>query len=714
MTLLSSSCSRSENLLNGIDRLVDQILAAKSDSFSDRITAEIDKYLGIKKAEELAPGTELSPEETAPVVTMNSTASNSSEMKALSSAKSVEPAHSFSATPVSHGNFKSANQAQVKINDKKGTDQNFKKQQNDNAPKPQRSSLGQNKGVIEPSQPSQMLPPELSGNTKQNQNKKDSLVSQAADSSACKIKGTTEGGAGSLKLGKENEASKLKRDAEKGLLLKTVKNMNSPNPGHMDSKQDNVAHAEGVRTEAHGNKVQPSCEMRTKNELPAKTEKVTRMLGNKSTVENASSRVNLEESEKESDSISGQKCSLPSETAGACETKLCGKMQEMKDVKSGNAVDTVDDIDAHSNGTACQKKYKCAEDGKEQLSSSISVVAVETKNEAEDDGNRGLTVDSVADTTNQSLDTERTVENREKRETEDMAGNAKKLSNVNKELTDDMSEEMDVSKGNEVQIDEDVEKSRVLKAGSDENLGKNRLAGGDVTDSTTKERLDSRKEADELHNINSGNCSKAKVLPHEDALNTDEKCEIKETDSDTVSSEISLKGMCELDNSTNNTDVSSLDSQLGVGQRRVKRRKRLISEDEEKQGSKSAKVEESDGNQMIEDSKLPMSIEDLKSKKGRGRPRKSGSVKSESQHSSDNELPGDEYSGTGLNRTEPGRGKYKTQEEPVESCSLKRQRSAGSESNTSDTYAEDRDIETNRRTRRQIKPKRCYSPSDGK
>ena len=197
--------------------------------------------------------------------------------------------------------------------------------------------MGQSKGAIEPSQSPQMLPPESSGNTKHNQNKKDSLVSQGADNGACKAKGAMEGNVGNLKLGKENEVTKLKKDTERGP-PKIVKNTNSPNPVHVTSKQDSVAHTENIKTEPQGNKVQPNSETRTKNEIPAKTEKVASMSGSKSTMENAGSRTNVEESEKENDSISRQKCDLPNEKADACETTFCSKTCDMKDVKTSNVV----------------------------------------------------------------------------------------------------------------------------------------------------------------------------------------------------------------------------------------------------------------------------------------------------------------------------------------------------------------------------------------
>ena len=100
--------------------------------------------------------------------------------------------------------------------------------------------------------------------------------------------------------------------------------------------------------------------------------------------------------------------------------------------------------------------------------------------------------------------------------------------------------------------------------------------------------------------------------------------------------------------------------------------------------------------------------EEAKPKRGRGRPKTANTTKSDSLTSSDSELPHDDQETSQRRRS---RSKRADDFDIVRG--IDRQRSVGSESNASDTCVEGKDVET-RRTRRQIRPKRCYSPSDSK
>ena len=100
--------------------------------------------------------------------------------------------------------------------------------------------------------------------------------------------------------------------------------------------------------------------------------------------------------------------------------------------------------------------------------------------------------------------------------------------------------------------------------------------------------------------------------------------------------------------------------------------------------------------------------EEVKPKRGRGRPKATNSTKSDSLPSSDSELTHDDQE-----TSQRGRSRSRRADDFDIIRGIDRQRSVGSESNASDTCVEGKDLET-RRTRRQIRPKRCYSPSDNK
>eukprot|EP00112_Aurelia_sp_Birch-Aquarium-sp1_P009030 Seg2012.7 transcript_id=Seg2012.7/GoldUCD/mRNA.D3Y31 product="hypothetical protein" protein_id=Seg2012.7/GoldUCD/D3Y31 len=102
--------------------------------------------------------------------------------------------------------------------------------------------------------------------------------------------------------------------------------------------------------------------------------------------------------------------------------------------------------------------------------------------------------------------------------------------------------------------------------------------------------------------------------------------------------------------------------------------------------------------------------EEAKPKRGRGRPKGTNSTKSDSLPASDSEMPHDDQETSLRDRS---RSRSRRADDFDNIRGIDRQRSIGSESNASDTCVEGKDADT-RRTRRQIKPKRCYSPSDSK
>ena len=665
-----------------------------------------------------------------PIATTDTSSSYLSEMnpsKTLPTTTAlVEPSCTPSASHVPQVTFKPSSQIQaqtvIKMNEKKGPDQGVKKQQHDNAPKCQRGSVVQTKGNAEPIQPE----PVTKVQSVCNQSKRESITVQGNDTNVVKSKGAVENSVGNQKLGKESEGNRLKKDSEKSA-LRTEKIASSLGSVHEDTRVENAGHVENRKAEIHGGKAQASSEKESNIELESKSdlqssnriEKIARMPGGKHTTENVSGNAKVEDSDKEKDCMSEQKCDLANNKTDEVATKSSGKDFDTKDKKASNPVSTVD-IGAHGNGTGSQKRDKnaeiVAEKGQPLLITGGGCVKNDMK--VKEVTVKELQKDPMTETI-LSVDAKGVFENKQRKEAEKGAnncekvvgtfervvGNAGALPNIDKEPL--QNESMDKVERGKDEAGKEDEKSRASEAASGETHGKNEKEGGNVTDDAVQQVFTTKQEIDDFHGRNSADSSKSEVLSPEVLYNANDNCETKVKDNNRADEEP--------EKSINTAELSSsLESQLGVGQRRVKRRKRLISEDEEKQNLKSAKVDDYQSHQPVEDSKLPLSFEDFKPKKGRGRPRKTGTAKSESQHSSDNELQVAESSGHGLNRAEQGRGKCRNQEEPIENRGLKRQRSVGSESNASDTCAEDRDMETGRRTRRQIKPKRCYSPSDGK
>ena len=709
---------RSENLLNGIDRLIEQILATKSDSLSERIASEIDKHLGIDHVEELAPGTEPSVDKAIPVATTSSTISTSSEVKstkALPPVKSVEASQSHSASPAPQGSALPASQmlpqATAKATVKVENEQNSKKHVNENPAKTQRSSLILNKGHVGTSQSPQVLTLEPSGSGRvqglHNQNKKDIPVVQGGSSDISKPKANMDNNAKSQKLGKDLEGNKLKRDTEKSL-AKNEKSTISTGTVNASSRTEELSHSEDRKTESDGNNAQPCSEMQPSSQTKAKneqlslpkTEKITRVPVNKNSSVVKSSTANLEECKKEKDCISGNKCDLASDVTNTSGTKQCdNKPCGMKNIEGSSVIGTAA-VDSYCSGDTNQLKDEKFEDVGEKYHTPSNTI------KSKQDGKLGAGEDLKVKPDVKFHDVV-TVDNIQENKIKEVARDIE--SSIDVDLASIKTESVNTPKGND---SENGKESKVEKAVSDETSERKEMKDSKTIDDTCKDLYVSKVPVDDLYCRNSENTSQPKGLSLELTHSTDDdgRGELEDIEGD--SNEGSLKNIQELETFVNSTDdASGIDSQLGLRQRRVKKRRRLISEDGEKQKMKASKVDE---NESTHDSKLETGIEEYKPKKARGRPRKSGGVKADSRHSSDNEIPPEESSAGGLSRTELGKTKYRSQEEPIETRGVKRQRSVGSESNASDTCVEDRDIESHRRTRRQIKPKRCYSPSDGK
>ena len=715
-------------MLNGIDRLIEQILATKSDSFSERIASEIDKHLGIEHVEELAPGTEPSADEAMPVTTSSSTISNSTEVKStkvLSPAQSVEASQSHSASPTSQGSALPVGQMlpqpTTKATVKVENEQNSKKLVNDNPAKTPKSSLTLNKGHVGPSQSSQVLSVEPSGSSKtqnlHNQNKKDSLVVQGGNGDISKPKANMKNTIGNQKLGKDLEVSKLQRDPEKGL-AKSEKGTVRTSTVNVSSRTDALSHSEDRKAESISNNVQLCSEMQPSNQARAKNEQLslskaeeaTRVPADKNSSEVKSSTANLEEcKKKENDCISGDKCDLAcdvTDTSGTkkCDNKPCG----MKGMEESSVMGTAA-VGSHCSGSTNQLKDEKFEDvsEKDPAPSNASFAIAESKQDGKLDAGEDPKVKPGV----KLHDVHVTVDNRQEKEIRKVAHDAE--SSFDSDLAPDKTEErVKTQIGNGSGNEKESSRSKVEEAVSDETSEGKEINDGKTIDGTCRNPFVSKVPIDDFRSRNSQNISESKGLSPELTHSTYDDCKGELEDIDSASNEGSLKNLQELETFMNSTDdASGFDSQLGLGQRRVKKRRRLISEDEEKQKMKDSKVDESES---THDSKLETGIEDCKPKKARGRPRKSGGVRTDSRHSSDNEIPPEESPAGALNRNESVKAKYRSHEEPIETRGVKRQRSVGSESNTSDTCVEDRDMESHRRTRRQIKPKRCYSPSDGK
>ena len=707
MSILPFS-SRSEVLLNGIDRLVDQILATKTDSFSERIVPQIDKYLGIERKDVAAPGTESTQEEIVPVAGTKSATVVSSEAKFSKTQQSMKPSgspQSHSASHVMPKTVKSPSQQHLnlKVNEKKEVDQNVRKQQNESSAKQERNPTVQSKGSIEPTESSsQKLPTDSSGSKKvssiQNQNKKECSPMRVCDSSDCKGKVTPEITTACLKPGKESDGNKLRKGFEKGT-ARPEKNENFTESHSAEGKQEKLSNVMQGRTDVDdiSKLMQSSNQLKSRNEAqsPRREQKLAKTSETKNCNENKLAEKGVEESLKENDSISKQ--FKHDATFDANRTACAGTACGSEDREANRSI-----VDAKvEDGDENKKKDESENAMSNTNSSAVKTEKVEIKETVKKEK-----TEPIMNAQSPNRSTEKLKETVVKKEVERVSEDSKKAPQSDKEYNLQIKKGKD-SKG--IEKDSHCE----LQQGSHSNDG---MINEDLKD--IKDRCEPKTtESKGLERNTEKSCQPENSFATAIVSSADESCETELQDTESVSSEVSLRGIDESGKTTPVDQSATHESQTRVGQRRVKRRKRLISEDEKAQISKSAKVDENESSQVpqINDElKMQINIEDSKPKKGRGRPRKPGSFKSDSQHSSDSELAVEESQIDALGRGEPGKGRYRKQEETSDSRGLKRQRSIGSESNASDSCIEDKDIETNRRTKRQIKPKRCYSPSDGK
>lgn len=655
-------------LLNGIGNLVDQILTKKSDSFTDKISPEVDKHLGIVRSDETAPGTEHTVEETNSSVRAQKVAPNVPGTRPSNAPQSARLSEQSQSIPTSSGlqgaaraSSQHSSQMSAKFADKKDHDTINKKQQHDSVTKQQKVISSQNKVKTESAQE---LHVGSSGNAKvavpSNQNLR---FSKGGESSDSKVKHDQDGSSVKhkeidKKPGKEIELGKMPKD--------------------VDPKKTKLSSIEGKSNDS-GNEKASSIKVETKpsdikDNLKSNTGKSAESL--KGDICITDKKVNIERKET----------------------------HEKRDIET-----------KHIMGKAEHNMQKSNEDS--QKATQVTVTQSMPKTEKSSSCNDVPTVKSLKKEDQREdelniIKPKTVVDTKSSKGTPEVDKIQKKVETVVKASDHDdqcvLKVETLMKKGPSVDKD-------AYKTGENTPITKKEGPADtepSVGQSGKDEMINENSKVDDESLCGPSDTSKQENVCVSSETITDSI--VKDMDIDT-DNDVLQKKMDESDETRSSENSSSLEPHFGVGQRRVKRRKRLISEDGA-ENSKSAKIDNSESCEAApsnEEAKIVID-ESPKPKRGRGRPRKTGSFKSDSQHSSDNDITAEESTNEGPNRGEPGKAKVRKQEDSNEDSWLKRQRSVGSESNASDTGTDDRDPETNRRTRRQIKPKRCYSPSDGK
>lgn len=701
---------------------MDQILATKSDSFTDRIAPEIDRHLGIVRTEMLAPGTEPAVEDSAFSKTLKAAT------KSFNVAPSARPGEaSQSSSHAAPGSLRPTSQqspqTNAKMSDKKELDSVVKKQQSE-------SSVKLPKGSCSKSSRNTVLPLETSGTTKA------ASVINAKEAPKA-IKGSENVGSDNRnKAGQDKTTGKQKEvDKKSGKDNETIKtnigtvkgdkNPKSVDRLDVDSKQKK---GEEKSSDNLGNEMQCGDEKLLSSRTAAKMEARKKNQGKKCLLKSDEGLVR-EDSTSGKNSEAGMKLlgtgvadcdkAISGSSDAACSKGHTGLMASTSDAEAITQEDVA--LGQKTGKSVEDRSLTNAEKRTRESNLSLTNAAKLPSEKAKKDGQKEL---GACGSSKDRFSDEKDVEK------SSTVNQGEKVADFNVTVSDTVKD-YTVQDGSSLRRDSCETKNFSSSARSEDALkdkqkvpkdivGKDGMLSEDDKSSSGQESIETSKD----NRKDLGGPSKAQAVSSEAASRQDSA---SGTDVDdgagrhrtTREAEVRVLEEVNDGDSYAGVDVSSpSESHLGVGQRRVKRRKRLISEDEANRDSKSSKLDENESQEVAlpsEESKTEVEDPEPKPKRGRGRPRKSGSVKSDSLHSSDSELPMEEQLSDGTSRGEAGRGRApKKQEESFHESGLKRQRSYGSESNASDTNIEDRDQDTNRRTKRQIKPKRCYSPSDSK
>ncbi|XP_065071772.1 biorientation of chromosomes in cell division protein 1-like 1 [Rhopilema esculentum] len=730
---LRMNINRSEVLLNGVDRLVDQILASKIDSFADRIVPEIDKYLGIERAEEPAPGTDTDKDTVYVSQKVFSSDTTSSSLPATQTVTTRSNVSSSSSTAqglmVENPNTQQAT-CHVKTNDK-GLTLPIKKLSSG-------ASQEQTKGKAEEARAScstyQSLKADSSASCKTSplckDVKKEGLDYQLSKSQPEKCKALEIKGASS-------EGCRPFVRSNQDLLSDSKISNKAPQIGPKASKSCDIA--ENCVTETS----KKNCELPLKKEpglSPCQ----------KSTEKNAASSV-LETASRQGklDSQTVAQKTYNKSMHGTTSNNSSTKEVTSKEADNCNMTRSVPDDIAIKNASEEKETGASSHTNPSDGSTvdALSNIQKDTKKRALhceggslkdcEGGGCEVTEANVSDCsdTNAVDDASNVKECRsEKVVTKDYGMNCGKLEetsgDINKPIAKMEVAESAVGKDGGcavpglAQEEEDACKGKV-----EELAGKrpgNESHDKDISDSVEKEEegdentrgniiVSEQTKDSNVYAYSEEGFEKPKLSTSSVGSDLEESSDADTKSSDHVSSASGRAGKESVDDVS--TD-SSKDLHSRFGQRKVKRRKRLISESEDDRTTKSARITDEikgdltvsthvEGNMEQQDEHI--AANDAKPKRGRGRPRKAEGAKRDSQPSSDSDMPPEGSIGP----ADVNRQNSKPQEYITESGSLKRQRSVGSESNASETGTEEKDIDM-RRTKRQIKPKRCYSPSDGK
>ena len=713
-------------MLNGVDRLVDQILASKIDSFADRIAPEIDKYLGIERAEEPAPGTDTDKDTVYVSQKVCSSDTTSSSLPATQTVTTRSNISSSSSTAqgqmVENQNAQQAT-CHVKTKDK-GLTLLINRPLSG-------ASQEQTKGKAEEARASCSTSQSLKADS--NDIKKEGLDCHLSKSQPEKCKALEIKGASS-------EGCRPFVGSNQDLVSDSKISNKAPQSGPKASKSCDIA--ENCATETSKKNPEP----------PLKKEPGISPC-QKSSEKNATSSV-LETASKQGKLDSQTMAQNVYNRAMHGTTSKNSSTKEVTNKEADNCNMTRNDPDDIAIKNESEEKETGARSHTNpshgSTADALSNIQKNTKKRVLhcEGGNpkgcegRGCeeTEANVSDCSDKKgVDDANNVKEcrLEKVVTKDYAMNYEKLEEKGADITAinkpipkmEVTESAVCKDGNCAVSGLAQEEVDPCKGKFEELAGKG--PGNESHDKDSSDFIEKEEEDDENTRGNiiaSEQTKDSNVYAHSEEgfekpkLSTssvgsdlEESSDADTKSSDHVSSASGRAGKESVDDVS--TD-SSKDLHCRFGQRKVKRRKRLISESEDDRTTKSARItDEIKGNPTVskhvegnmEQQDVHIVANDAKPKRGRGRPRKAEGPKRDSQPSSDSDMPPEGSIGP----ADVNRQNSKPQEYITESVSLKRQRSVGSESNASETGTEEKDLDM-RRTKRQIKPKRCYSPSDGK
>eukprot|EP00794_Sanderia_malayensis_P005374 gene5374-6046_t len=718
---LRTNINRSEVLLNGIDRIIDQILSSKTDSFAERICPEVDKHLGLEKkeAQNLSPSENTVPSSLPSSSFQINTAklpSNSSVHHASQShTQSKETISTISSLPKPSEEQKSS----LLLSSKKQTDLQTKavkvtpikcKSNNDDKPnsgkesthvsisKPDTSDHAQNNGSDkgnDEAKPDAPNPEKDFGNLLTHTKTSDS-------STMNEIQGTSVTKSDSVK-------DRSIESCTKHLLTKQ-----EPDSHIQTSKETDVLSQDSRRTDVEPNQTSDKPDDSANNDSKLKTETEINVKSKAINSEEEGETV-LDNKSHEQD-LSGVDAVIEKEEV------IC---TEISDNCKDDTNEYMDAVSPVYDIVALQCKVVANAASSKECQTNHCQQADETLINRPCEGgnyrnNSGCQIISAGDGNGESVAVVNEKTEKVKRECDSIEKTSKfEITEENNINANDGSaittggENVEIlastilDEKNEDHVVEDMMPEDkaicepVATTGTPKNLAKESkksLMESCVIELEAKQTASTENEPDVVVKLKDEvkEIKKDKIQEDEVDVHVGSGSESIATDADPTSS-------------------------LGVGQRTLRRRKRLISEtgDDASKG-KSAKVtlehdvSPAEDNHSVTtgdaDGLNPVDSNEPKAKRGRGRPKKTARAEdgdSEMHQTVDESTAGERSREKGRMKKQDELALYKS--DVTRQTSVDNESSASTDSMTDAT--KDKDA---RRTRRQIKPKRCYSPSDSK